>query len=82
MKLREKTIEVLYKTYSKDICGYFANLPSGQYIVINDRLPHGNDIYTRLIELSAANSECDFVLLHSNGQIYKTENLEFLERVC
>lgn len=80
MKLKEQTIEILYKTYSDDVCGYFVNLSSGQYIVLNDRLSNHKESLERLVDLSAANPKCDFVLLHSNGQIYKTENFKLPNR--
>ena len=77
----EKTHEILFKSYSEDILGYSAIIEGcGHYIVINSIYKDkSNKICSDLMELSISNFQ-KFILLQKNGNVYKTDDLNFLEK--
>ena len=83
MNLKNKTIEVLYKPYSMDIQGYILRIADLIYIVINNRLSNNESESAKntLNELSECHPH-KFILLKGDGSIYKTDNLDILERAC
>lgn len=83
MNLKDKTLEVLYKPYSADIRGYILRIRDLIYIVINSHLSNKEAEETKktLKELSAEHPH-NLILLYGSGEVYKTDNLNFLERAC
>lgn len=81
---QSKTFEIFYKPYSKDVMGYILRIADFIYIVINNCLSktEAAKAEAKLKELAASNSPAKLVLLKGDGEIYKTDNLEFLERAC
>ena len=84
MNLKDQIIEILYKPYSPDIRGYIVRIADLIYIVINSNLSKADadKAQDTLIEAAASAPEGSLVLLQGNGELYKTDNLEFLERAC
>ena len=84
MSLKSKIIEVLYKPYSPDVQGYIVRITDLIYIVINSNLstPDAEDTQAKLEAAAEKYPNHNFVLLHGNGQLQKSDNLEFLERAC
>ncbi len=80
---QKKTVEILHKPYSKGVMGYILRLADYIYIVINSRLSkkEAEKTESTLKELSD-NHPHKLILLKGDGNIYKTDNLEFLERAC
>ena len=81
--MKSKTFEILYKPYSKDVMGYILRIADYIYLVINSRLskPEAERVSSALEELADAYPN-KLVLLKGNGDVHKTDNLEFLERAC
>lgn len=79
-----KKIEVLRKSYSTDVMGYILRIADFIYIVINKCLPKSEAENTeeKLKEIAASHPPSKLVLLKGNGEIYKTDNLEYFERAC
>ena len=84
MSLKSEIVEVLYKPYSLDVKGYIIRIADLIYIVINSNLSKADadKAQDTLIEAAASAPEGSLVLLQGNGELYKTDNLEFLERAC
>lgn len=82
--MKSKTFEILYKPYSKAVMGYILRIADYIYIVINSRLPkqEAEDTEKKLKELSTDFPQHKLVLLQGNGDIYKTDDLDILERAC
>lgn len=83
MNLKKTTFELLYKPYSMDIKGYILRIRNLIYIVINNRLSktEAENTETELKELSASNPQ-KLILIKGDGKVYKTDNLDILERAC
>lgn len=83
MNLKKTTFELLYKPYSMDVQGYILRVADLIYIVINSHLPkmEAENTENTLKELSA-NHPHKLILLKGDGNIYKTDNLDTLERAC
>ena len=81
---QSKTIEILYKPYSTDVMGYILRIADLIYIVINKCLAKNEaaKAEAKLKELADSHPPSKLVLLKGNGEVYKTDNLEFLERAC
>ena len=81
---QNKTFEILYKPYSTDVLGYILRMADYIYIVINSRLSKGETERTesRLQDIASEHPPSKLILLQGDGNIYKTDNLEFLERAC
>ena len=81
---QNKTFEILHKPYSKDVMGYILRIADFIYIVINNCLSKNEAAATeeKLKELAASEEPSKLILLQGDGNIYKTDNLEFLERAC
>ena len=84
MNLKKTTLEILYKPYSADIKGYILRIADFIYVVINSRLSKHEAAETEstLKELSTQYPHNKLILLQGNGNVYKTDNLDFLERAC
>ena len=82
--MKSKTFEILYKPYSTDVMGYILRMADYIYLVINKRLSkvEANKAEETLKELATAHPPSKLVLLKGNGEVLKTDNLEFLERAC
>lgn len=78
------TFKILYKSYSTNVMGYILRIADYIYLVINKRLgkQEAEKVQTKLQELAESHPPSKLVLLKGNGEIYKTDNLEFLERAC
>ena len=79
----EKIHEVLFRTYSEDVKGYSIHIAgSGHYIIINSILPEpeADKTYYKLLESSARHPERRFILLQSDGNLFMTDDLNFLEK--
>lgn len=83
MNLKKTTFELLYKPYSMDIQGYILRIADLVYIVINSRLSkaEAEKSENTLRELSSEHPH-KLILLKGDGYIYKTDNLDILERAC
>lgn len=81
---QRKTLEILYKPYSTDVMGYILRIADYIYIVINNRLSKSESDETKRVlkELSEQNPQTKLVLLKGSGEVYKTDNLDILERAC
>lgn len=80
IKTAEKTHEILFKPYSTDILGYTATFDCGRFYIINSKYQDkANEVYSELMELSKTNFQ-KFILLQKNGNVYKTDDLNFLEK--
>lgn len=81
---QSKTLEILHKPYSNDVMGYILRIADFIYIVINKCLPKADAdmAEAKLRELADSQPPSKLVLLKGNGEVYKTDNLEFLERAC
>lgn len=81
---QKKTFEILYKPYSNKVMGYILRIADLIYVVINSRLSKEEAGKTEeaLKELSEQHPHNKLVLLQGNGKVYRTDNLEFLERAC
>ena len=84
MNLKSNILEILYKPYSTNIKGYIIRITDLMYIVINSRLskPEAAETKEELIELSESNPQYSLVLLQSNGNVYKSNNIDSLGRAC
>ena len=84
MNLKQTTLEILYKPYSMDVNGYVLRIADLIYLVINSRLTRqeSEETHRALKELSTSNPQYKLVLLKGDGEVYKTDNLDFLERAC
>ena len=82
--MRSKTFEVLFKPYSKEVTGYILRIYDLGYIVINKCLSEkeAKCAEETLKEIADSNPPSKLILLRGDGHIYKTDNLEFLERAC
>lgn len=82
--MKSKTIEILYKPYSTDVMGYILRISDYIYLVINSRLStkESEKVKTTLNELADSHPPSKLILLQGDGNIYKTDNLDFLERAC
>lgn len=82
--MKSKTFEILYKPYSTDVMGYILRIADYIYLVINSRLSkkEADRVEGMLKELADSHPQPKLVLLKGNGEVYKTDNLEFLERAC
>ena len=78
--MTRKIYEVLFKPYSDEVHGYTFFTPDGKrYFVLNSILPKA-DAENALIALYEASAHVmggKFVLLKSNGQIYKSNNSKY-----
>lgn len=81
--MKSKTFEILYKPYSADVKGYILRL-ADIYLVVNSRLTadEAKRIHVTLHELVESSPLCKLILLKGDGEVYKTDNLDFLERAC
>lgn len=84
MNLKKTTFELLYKPYSMDIQGYILRIADLIYIVINSRLSKTEAEKTEntLKELSTSHPQHKLILLKGDDKVYKTDNLDILERAC
>lgn len=84
MTVSKKIYEVLFKPYSEDVRGYIVRIADFIHIVINSHLskPEAEATQATLEAAAEKHPQHSFILLHSNGRIEKTENLDFLERAC
>lgn len=84
MNLKDQILEVIYKPYSPDINGYIVRIADLIYLVINSNLSKADadEAKAALTEAYASAPESRFILLHGNGRLEKTENLDILERAC
>ena len=82
--MKSKTLEILYKPYSTDVMGYILRIADYIYLVINKRLSsqEAASAAEKLKELVDSHPPSKLILLKGDGEIYKTDNLEFLERAC
>ena len=82
--MKSKTFEILYKPYSKDVMGYILRISDYIYIVINSRLSNlkAKKVQETLNELTTSHPPSKLILLKGDGEIYKTDNLDILERAC
>lgn len=82
--MKSKTFEILYKPYSTDVMGYILRIADYIYLVINSRLSvrEAEKVERTLKEIAEAHPPSKLILLHGDGNIQKTDNLEFLERAC
>lgn len=82
--MRSKKFEILYKTYSKEVAGYILRIADFAYIVINKCLSkkEAKRAEETLKEIAESHPPSKLILLKGDGEIYKTDNLEFLERAC
>ena len=82
--MKSKTFEILYKPYSTDVMGYILRIADYIYLVINSRLSvsETEKVERTLKEIVDSHPPSKLVLLKGNGEIQKTDNLEFLERAC
>lgn len=83
MNLKKTTFELLHKPYSMDVKGYILRMADLIYIVINSRLSRNESESTEntLKELSTNNPHM-LILIKGDGEVYKTDNLNILERAC
>lgn len=81
MNLKNQILEVLYKPYSPDIRGYVVRIADFVHIVINSTLskPDAEDTQAKLESAAEKHPNHNFVLLHGNGQIYKSDNFKLPE---
>ena len=79
-----KTVEILRKPYSKGVVGYILRIADFLYIVINSCLSkrEAEKAESALKELSTSNPHNKLTVLKSNGEVCKTDDLNFLERAC
>lgn len=84
MTLKNQILEVLYKPYSPDIKGYIVRIADLIYLVINSKLSksEAEDVQATLEAAAEKHPHHSFILLHGNGQLHKSDNLDFLERAC
>lgn len=83
MNLKKTTFELLYKPYSMDVKGYILRIADLIYVVINSRISkeEAEKSEQTLKELSTSYPH-KLILLKGDGEIYKTDNLDILERAC
>lgn len=79
-----KTVEILRKPYSKEVMGYILRIADYIYIVINKQLSkiETDDVEKTLVKMIDSHPPSRLIVLKGDGEIYKTDNLEFLERAC
>lgn len=82
--MKSKTFEILYKPYSNEVMGYILRMRDFVYIVINSKLSKKEAERTKevLKDIEESHPPSKLILLKGDGEICKTDNLEFLERAC
>lgn len=80
---QKKTFEILHKPYSKEVLGYILRIADLIYVVINSRISKEEAEKTEnALRKLSTNYPHKLILLKGDGEIYKTDNLDILERAC